>query len=117
MSTTRRAIAQEVLDRLVSAERSTDQAIIDTAELAATLLRARMKIEAAAEVGQDAFDSVASSFAAHVESRRSIVAAHKALAEVKVKMGLAAVALGGAGNKDVEAPPVQARLKVVSHAA
>ncbi|WCT72538.1 hypothetical protein PQ455_12940 [Sphingomonas naphthae] len=105
MSVTRRVIAQEVMDRLVSAERSTDQALIDTAELAATLLKARLKIEAAAEVGQDAFERIAATFAAHVEGRRSIVAAHQALAEVKVKMGLATVALGGGGDKEVPPQP------------
>lgn len=111
MSTTRRAIAQEVMDRLMAAERSTDQALIDTAELAATLLKARLKINAAAEVGQEAFDSIASTFAAHVEGRRSIVTAHKALAEVKVRMGLAAVALGGGMDKQVpESPPQTAYL-------
>ena len=52
----RRAIAQNILDRLVAAERTNDLAIVDTAELAATLLKARLELEAAVGLGHEVFE-------------------------------------------------------------
>lgn len=109
----RLAVTQDVVAHLADAERTNDLAIISTAKLAAALLEARMKINLAAEVGQDAFDAVAATFQTQAASRRQLVEAHQALNDVKDRIGLRTVAVGGAGNKE----PLTGGLRVVESQA
>lgn len=100
MLKTRIAVAKTVQERLVSAERLNDQSIVASAELMIALLSGTEQINAAAAVGQQAFEHVASALAASGETRRRLVAAHAELARVKETIGLGAIALGGGANKD-----------------
>ena len=112
----KREVAQQVLTRLVAAERTNDLAIVDTAGLVAGLIEARLAVEAAINFGHEAIDIVASTFSAQIDSRRQFVAAHAALAEIKDAIGLREVALGGGGRKKVEEFIFGAELTVVEKA-
>lgn len=100
----RLAIAQDVVRHLNDAERTNDLAIVATARLVAVMLEGRLQLNAAAMVGQEAFEAVASTFERQSASRRQLVEAHNALADVKKLVGLGAVAVGGAGDKQVPKP-------------
>jgi len=95
------AVAHDIVASLADAERTNDLALISTARLAATLLEARLRINAAAEIGQDAFAAVAATFASQADGRQRLVQAHQALNDAKIDVGLGAVAIGGSGNKKV----------------
>ena len=97
----RLSVAHEVVRHLADAERTNDLAIMATARLAIVVLEGRLKLNAAAQVGQEAFDAIASTFEQQSSSRRQLVAAHMALAETKRLVGLGAVNFGGAGDKEV----------------
>lgn len=100
----RLAIAHDVVQHLADAERTNDLALVATARLAISMLEGRLQLNAAATVGQEAFDAVASTFERQSASRRQLVAAHDALAAAKNLVGLGAVAVGGAGDKRVPTP-------------
>ncbi|MDB5663272.1 MAG: hypothetical protein JWM38_1336 [Sphingomonas bacterium] len=104
MLSTRRHAAQTVFDHLKSAERSTDLALAETAELAAAMLRARLAINVAPLVGQEAFELVVETFKSQADSRRQLIATHARLADVKIKLGLREVAIGGLEDKQVPEP-------------
>jgi hypothetical protein len=108
------AIAQDVVKHLADAERSNDLALVSTARLVASMLEARLELNVAAMVGQDAFEAVASTFERQSASRRQLVEAHNALADAKKFVGLAEVAIGGGGDKQV--PSVTGALRVVDAA-
>lgn len=114
---TKRTIAQDVLDHLVSAERNNDLAIVSSAQLAAALLKSRLEMDCAINIGHDVIERVATSLVAQVESRRRFVAAHAELAEIKDAIGLRTVAVGGGGRKKVEEFIFGAELKLVETAA
>src|SRR4028119_117545 len=95
------AVAHDVVKHLADAEKSNDLALVSTARLVASMLEARLELNLAAMVGQDAFEAVASTFARQSASRRQLVEAHSALAEAKKLVGLAEVAIGGGGDKQV----------------
>lgn len=107
------ALAQEVQDRLVAAERLTDQSIVASAELIVALLKGGQEVNAAAVVGQPAYDQIAAALAASSETRRRLVAAHAELVNVKRWAGLEAIALGGGGNKDTTKIVTGAQLELV----
>jgi hypothetical protein len=113
----RAAVAQNVADHLFAAERQADLALVATAKLVASMLEGRLAIDAAAEVGQDAFEAVAATFADQSASRKQLVTAHKALLQTKRQVGLEAVALGGSGDKQVPTKPTGALTLVESVAA
>jgi hypothetical protein len=109
------AIAQDIVKHLADAERTNDLAIVATARLAASMLEARLELNVAAMVGQDAFEAVASTFERQSASRRQLVEAHNALSEAKRFVGLGEVAIGGGGDKQV--PSFQGALRAVDTAA
>ena len=117
MLATRRNAAQNVFNHLKTAERSTDLALAETAELAAAMLRARIEIGIAPVLGQEAFDLVVETFKAQADSRRQLIATHARLADVRVKLGLSEVAIGGLEDKEVPQVTQNAGLKVVAAAA
>jgi hypothetical protein len=99
MLSKRRAAAQEIANRLMSAEEAIDAALSAVAELSGYLPVARCEAGLSAVVGQNAFEGTAETMAALVRARRHIVETHHSLAETKDQIGLRAVALGGLGQK------------------
>lgn len=95
--------ARQINDQLHATERAIDAAVMEAAALAACMPRARMEANIAAEVGQAAIERSAAAFAALIEARREIVAAHQELSAVKDQIGLRTVALGGMGYKGPKA--------------
>ena len=89
------------MDRLTSAERSTDIAIAETAELAAAILRARIAINLAPGIGHEAVDAIASHLASQMEGRRHLIAAHAVLADIKARSPMRTLSFGGGANKEV----------------
>jgi hypothetical protein len=99
MLSIRRQAAQEVANRLIAAENAIDIALQRTAELTGCMPMARGKANFAAEIGQDALERAAGTFAVLVQARREIVETHKELAETQARVGLKAYAMGGGMNK------------------
>ncbi|MFN3945313.1 MAG: hypothetical protein ACK4K7_10320 [Allosphingosinicella sp.] len=111
----RKEAAQQVADRLFAAEQAIDEALARAAELNAAMPAARSRANLAAQVGQDALEAAAESFAALVRARHQIVEAHRRLDAAKTQIGLRTVAIGGG----MEKPPMgrAAHLSIVDGAA
>jgi len=97
----RRDAAMKVAERLFAAEDAIDIALARAAELNGTFVTARTEAHLSAVVGQDAFESVASAFAALARARSEIVEAHKRLSETQVQIGLRTVSFGDLGKPSV----------------
>ena len=95
----RRQAAQEVANRLFAAETAIDIALQRTAELTGCMPMARGKANFAAEVGQEALERAAGTFAVLVQARREIVETHKELAITQGKVGLKSFGMGGLMDK------------------
>lgn len=94
----RRDAAMKVAESLFAAEEAIDLALARTAELNGTLATARREANLSAVVGQGAFDTAASVFAALARARSDIVETHKRLHETKIEIGLRSVAIGDQGK-------------------
>jgi len=81
-------VAKRVATKLRSAERSIDAALIEASELVGELLRARMEIGVAANVGDAAMSKLTAALSALSEARTSMVSAHSELAEVQLRVGI-----------------------------
>ena len=81
-------VAKRVATKLRSAEHSIDAALIEASELVGELLRARMEVGVAANVGDTAMAKLAAALSALSEARTSMVAAHTDLAEVQLRVGI-----------------------------
>jgi len=95
MLNTRLNAARAVHAQIHATERAIDAAVIEAAGLVACMPRVRMEANLAAEVGHEALERAARSFAALIQARSEIVAAHHELNTVKDQVGLRAVAFGG----------------------
>lgn len=98
----RRDAAMKVAESLFAAEEAIDLALARTAELNSTLATARREANLSAVVGQNAFETAASVFAALARARCDIVETHKRLHETKIEIGLRAVAIGDQGKPNVD---------------
>jgi len=99
----RRAVAQDVAERLFAAEQAIDAAIAKTAELTGYIPAARVEAGLACEVGQEALEYAAESFSALIRARAQIIASHRELNVTKDQIGLRTVSFGGAGAKGFDA--------------
>lgn len=95
----RRAAAVKVAESLFAAEEAIDAALARVAELNGMLATARMEAKLSAVMGQDAFESAASVFAALARARCDIVETHNRLSETKNQIGLRTVSVGDFGPK------------------
>lgn len=95
MLSKRRAVAQQVADRLMPSETAIDRAIIACGELAAFLPAARLEAGVAAEIGHDAIAHSQRASSLLVEARAAMLDAHRALAQAKIDVGLRTVGVGG----------------------
>ena len=91
--------------RLYAAEAAIDQAMADTAGLAAALPAARLEAALSATAGQKAFDEAAASLSALADARSHIVRTHQALAALARVLGLEILAVGQL-DKPGDRPPV-----------
>jgi murein endopeptidase len=94
----RREAAMKVAQSLFDAEEAIDMALVKVAELNGTLATARTEAKLSAVVGQDAFATAASVFAALARARCDIVETHKRLSETKDQIGLRTMNVGDQGK-------------------
>lgn len=91
-------VAKNVADRLIKAELSVDQAILDTTNLLGGMVAARVELKVSATLGDEAARKVAEAVAALTEARAAVVAAHRELDETRLRMGIR-TKLGGGWDK------------------
>lgn len=96
-------VAKGVADKLIKAEVSVDQAILDTTALLGGMVGARMDLKISAVVGDEAANKVAAAIAALTEARQAVVAAHKELDETRLRLGIR-TKLGGGYDKNAKEP-------------
>jgi len=101
----RSTIGEALSARLHAAEAAIDQALVDTAALAAALPAARLEAALAATAGQKAFDGAAASLSALAAARSHIVDTHQTLAALARRLGLEVLAVGQL-DKPGDRPPV-----------
>lgn len=101
----RQAIGEALASRLYAAETAIDQALAETAFLAAALPAARAEAYLSAVTGQRVFDGAAASISALAEARSHLVQTHTALAALARKLGLETLAIGPL-DKPGEQPPI-----------
>jgi nitrogenase molybdenum-iron protein alpha/beta subunit len=100
----RRDAAMKVAESLFAAEEAIDVALAKVAEFNGTLATARTEAKLSAVVGQDAFETAASVFAALARARCDIVETHKRLSETKDQIGLRTLAIGDLGKPEEARP-------------
>ncbi|TPW06690.1 MAG: hypothetical protein FD125_163 [bacterium] len=90
----RLSVGEALAARLYAAESAIDQALIETATLAAALPAARANAWLSAVTGQNAFAGTAGAISALSDARAHIVQTHKTLTAVARKLGLDTLAVG-----------------------
>lgn len=101
----RLSIGEALAARLYAAESAIDQALIETANLAAALPAARANAWLSAVTGQSAFSGTAGAISALSEARAHIVRTHNTLTALARKMGLESLAVGPV-DKPGDGPPI-----------
>ena len=101
----RQSVGEALAARLYAAEAAVDQALAETAALAAFLPAARADAYLSAVSGQRAFDGAAASVSALAQARSHLVQTHNTLAALARKMGLDALAVGPI-DKPGDQPPI-----------
>lgn len=101
----RLSIGESLAARLYAAEAAIDQALVETATLAATLPRARAEAWLSAVTGQRAFAGTAATISALADARAHIVQTHNTLTALARKLGLETLAVGPL-DKPGDGPPV-----------
>ena len=105
----RQAAGDAVAARLHAAESAIDDALIETARLAALLPTARVQARLAATTGQAAFDGAAASVVALTQARAALGDTHRTLAALARLMDVKPLAVGPV-DKPEDRPPVNGRL-------
>lgn len=101
----RLSVGEDLANRLYAAEAAIDQALIATANLAATLPSARANAWLSAVTGQTAFEGAAATIGALAEARGHIIRTHKTLSALARKLGLEILAVGPL-DKPGDDPPI-----------
>ncbi|MDQ3124615.1 MAG: hypothetical protein M3Q74_03325 [Pseudomonadota bacterium] len=102
---TRLPVGEALATRLYAAESAIDQALIETANLAAALPAARADAWLSAVTGQRAFAGTAATISALSDARAHIVQTHNTLTALARKLGLDALAVGPV-DKPGDSPPI-----------
>lgn len=110
----RQEIAQSVAERLLAAEAAIDLAVARAAELAAAMPTARTEARLPAMIGQDALSQATGALTTLVEARRQMVAAHGALDQARVEIGLQEVAAGDLIPKPSPSGSSEPRIRAVA---
>ena len=90
----RHSVGEALAARLYAAETAIDNALVQSATLAAALPSARAEAWVSAVTGQRAFESAAGAIAALAEARAHMVSTHATLSAIARKLGLEALAVG-----------------------
>lgn len=98
-------VGETLAARLYAAESAIDQALIETATLAAALPAARADAWLSAVTGQRAFAGAAATISALSDARAHLVETHNTLAALARKLGLEALAVGPV-DKPGDRPPI-----------
>ncbi len=101
----RTAVGEALAARLYAAEAAIDQALVESATLAAALPAARSDAWLSAVTGQRAFEGTAATITALAEARAHIVRTHNTLGALARKLGLEALAVGPV-DKPGDGPPI-----------
>jgi hypothetical protein len=101
----RYAVGEALAARLYAAESAIDQALVESATLAAALPVARSEAWLSAVTGQRAFEAAAAAITALAEARAHIVRTHNTLGALARKLGLEALAVGPV-DKPGDGPPI-----------
>ncbi len=101
----RLSVGEALAARLYAAETAIDQALIETATLAAALPAARAGAWLSAVTGQRAFAGTAATISALADARAHIVQTHNTLTALARKLGLEALAVGPL-DKPGDGPPI-----------
>lgn len=101
----RLSVGEDLAARLYAAESAIDQALIETATLAAVLPSARAEAWLSAVTGQRAFAETAATITALAEARAHIVQTHNTLTALARKLGLDTLAVGPL-DKPGDGPPI-----------
>ena len=102
---TRLSVGEALAARLYAAESAIDQALIETATLAAALPAARAEAWLSAVTGQRAFAGAAATISALSDARAHIVQTHNTLTALARKLGLNSLAVGPV-DKPGDGPPI-----------
>ena len=102
---TRLSVGEALAARLYAAESAIDQALIETATLAAALPAARADAWLSAVTGQRAFAGAAAAISALSDARAHIVQTHNTLTAIARKLGLDSLAVGPV-DKPGDGPPI-----------
>lgn len=102
---TRLSVGEALATRLYAAESAIDQALIETATLAAALPAARAEAWLSAVTGQRAFAGTAATISALADARAHIVQTHNTLTALARKLGLETLAVGPL-DKPGDGPPI-----------
>jgi len=95
----RRIVADRLASQLFTTEEAVDSTLALMGDLIAAMPRARIAARVAAGVGQQAVDHVLEAASGLAQVRRSLIAAHGALAEARDQVGLGGVVMVGGGDK------------------
>ena len=101
----RLSVGETLAARLYAAEAAIDQALIETATLAAALPAARAGAWLPAVTGQKAFAGTAATISALADARAHIVETHNTLTALARKLGLETLAAGPL-DKPGDSPPI-----------
>ncbi|MDP1911844.1 hypothetical protein [Brevundimonas sp.] len=101
----RLSVGEALAARLYAAESAIDQALIETATLAAALPTARAEAWLSAVTGQRAFAGAAATISALSDARAHIVQTHNTLTALARNLGLEALAVGPL-DKPGDGPPI-----------
>ncbi len=112
----RRIVADRLASHLFTTEEAVDTTLALMGDLIAALPRARLEAGLGAGVGQQAVDRVLEAASGMAHARRSLIAAHEALADAKNQIGLRRVTLVGGGDKAEDDVPRTGYMREVKSA-
>lgn len=112
----RRIVAEQLAGQLFTTEEAVDTTLALMGDLIAAMPRARLEAGLGAGVGQLAVDHVLEAASGMAHARRSLIAAHGALAEAKDQVGLRRVTLVGGGDKAADDVTRTGQLRAVKSA-
>jgi hypothetical protein len=101
----RLSVGEDLAARMYAAESALDQALIETARLAAALPAARTDAWLSAVTGQPAFESAAAAIGALTGARAHLVQTHRTLSALARQLGLEVLAVGPL-DKPGDGPPI-----------
>ena len=97
-------VAQGVANRLFASEKAIDAALAESSKLMAEMVGSREELRMAATVGDEAVAKVAEAVAALAQARAAVVASHRELEQVKLRLGIRTRMIGEHQKQEASAP-------------